>query len=63
MNASKEVEAAAVTLKSMCSKTYREDEYGDIQCLDCPFYRISDGGYSHCHLTWDDEYLPKHWGV
>lgn len=48
-------------LKSLCDERYETDEYGDMECLDCPFYRVTDGGYEYCHLTGDDEYRPKKW--
>ena len=61
MVTNEQAKEAMNTLKSMCKERYREDEYGDMECLDCPFYQITDGGYEDCHLTGDDEYRPENW--
>lgn len=63
MVTNEQAKEAMNTLKSMCKERYREDEYGDMACLDCQFYRITDGGVEYCHLTGDGDNRPVHWDV
>lgn len=56
-----QVKDAINIVKEFCKERYETDEYGDMECLDCPFYEVSDGGYEYCHLTGDGERFPTDW--
>lgn len=56
-----QVKDAINIVKEFCKERYSTDEYGDIECLDCPFYEVSDGGYEYCHLTGDESFVPRNW--